>query len=115
LQLRDHAEAQVVSLDREAEREGLSVADQVTLQDARLRERLANLVVPAFLKANGWALVAVVALVAPDEVNIAFRLTPASDRLITGQVIMTLLGAMTVQVGATAVLIGRYLFPGRQA
>ncbi len=35
------------------------------------------------------------------------------DRIITPQVIMTLLGATTVQVGAIAIIITRYLVPGR--
>jgi hypothetical protein len=40
-------------------------------------------------------------------------ITPA-DRIITSQVIMALLGATTVQAGAIAAIIARYLFPGRQ-
>jgi hypothetical protein len=38
----------------------------------------------------------------------------ASGQSGSAQVIMALLGATTVQVGAIAVLIARYLFPGRQ-
>jgi hypothetical protein len=40
-------------------------------------------------------------------------ITPA-DRIITSQVVMALLGATAVQVGAIAVIIAQYLFPGRQ-
>ena len=49
-----------------------------------------------------------------DEFNIAWDWIAAGDRIISAQVIMTLLGATTVQVGAIAVVIARYLFPGRQ-
>jgi hypothetical protein len=48
-----------------------------------------------------------------DEFNIAWHLIAPGDRIIGGQVIMALLGATTVQVGTIAVVIARYLFPGR--
>ncbi len=107
------AAGDVVSLDREAAREGLSVADRVTLQDADLRKWMAESVVPAFLWANGLTLAAVAVLVLLDEVNVAAHLIAPGDRIISAQVIMALLGATTVQVGAIAALIARYLFPGR--
>jgi hypothetical protein len=49
-----------------------------------------------------------------DEINIATHLIAPGDRIITEKVIMALLGATTVQVGAIAAIIARYLFPGRQ-
>jgi hypothetical protein len=74
---------------------------------------MAESVVPAFLWANGLTLAALAVLVVLDEVNIAAHLIAPGDRIITAKVIMTLLGATTVQVGAVAALIARYLFPGR--
>jgi hypothetical protein len=47
-----------------------------------------------------------------DQSNIAAHLITPADRIITNQVVMTLLGATAVQVGAIAVIIARYLFPG---
>jgi hypothetical protein len=47
------------------------------------------------------------------EFNIALHLITAGERIITEKVIMALLGATTVQVGAVAALIARYLFPAR--
>ncbi len=108
-----HATGEVVSLNRRADRSGLTVADEVTLREQDLREWMANRVVPAFLWANGITVAVVVALVALDEINLAVRLSAAGERIIGGQVIMTLLGATTVQVGAIAYLIARYLFPAR--
>ncbi len=105
----------MISLDKEAERVRLSVTDQIALQDADLRKWMADLVVPAFLKANGLTLAAVAALVVLDEINIASHLIAPGDRIITEKVIMALLGATTVQVGAIAALIARYLFPSRPA
>jgi hypothetical protein len=103
----------IVSLDREASREGLSVADRVTLQDAGLREWMANRVVPAFLWANGLTLAAIGILVVLDEVNIARHLTAPGERIINSQVIMALLGATTVQVGAIAALMSTSQAPNR--
>jgi hypothetical protein len=65
----------VVSLDKEAERERLSVTDQIALRDADLRKWMADLVVPAFVKANGLTLAALAVLVVSDEINIASPLT----------------------------------------
>jgi hypothetical protein len=103
----------VVSLN--AASSDLSVTDQIALQDADLRKWMADLVVPAFLKANGLTLAAVAVLVVLDEINIASHLIAPGDRIITEKVIMALLGATTVQVGAIAALIARYLFPSRPA
>jgi hypothetical protein len=107
------ATAELVSLDKEAEREKLSVADHVALQDADLRKWMADQVVPAFVRANGLTLAALAVLVVLDEINVAVHLIAPGDRIITEKVIMALLGATTVQVGAIAALIARYLFPGR--
>jgi hypothetical protein len=75
---------------------------------------MARFVIPAFIKANILTLVALGLLVLLDEFNIAWHLIAPGDRIIGGQVIMALLGATTVQVGTIAVVIARYLFPGRQ-
>jgi len=102
-----------VSLEKEADRVGVSVDDRVKLSDAGMRRWMASRVVRVFVQANCVTLVALGALVLLDEINIGFHLVSPGDRIITNQVIMTLLGATTVQVGAIAVIIARYLFPGR--
>jgi hypothetical protein len=71
-------------------------------------------VVRAFIAANSVTLVALAGLVALDEINIALHLIAPGERIVGSQVIMALLGATTVQVGTIAVIIARYLFPGRQ-
>jgi hypothetical protein len=70
-------------------------------------------VVRVFIQANYVTLAALGLLVVLDEVNMALHLVAQGDRIITNQVIMTLLGATTVQVGVIAAIIARYLFPGR--
>jgi hypothetical protein len=71
--------------------------------------------VQTFVAANAVTLLAVALLVVLDEFNLWSKLAPAGDRIITQQVIIGLLAATTVQVGAITVIIVRYLFPGRAA
>jgi len=104
-----------IRLSHEADREKLSVDDELKRRDADLREWMANRIVPAFLLANGLTLGAIGVLWLVDELNVVFHLAAPSDRIITSGVIMALLGATTVQVGAIAAVIARYLFPGRSA
>jgi hypothetical protein len=105
---------------KEVEERGYSIDEQIALhhaalrqQDADLRKWMVDRVVPAFLWANGLTLAALGLLVVLDEINLASHLIAAGDRIIGAQVIMALLGATTVQVGAIAAIITRYLFPGR--
>jgi len=74
---------------------------------------MAGRIVRAFVQANAVMLAARGVRVLLDEINILFRLVSPGDRIITPQVFMTLVGATTVQVGAIAATIARYLFPGR--
>jgi hypothetical protein len=69
--------------------------------------------VPAFLWANGLTLAVIIALAAVDEVNIGLRWMQPDDRVVSGRVMIALLAATTVQVGAIAAIIARYLFPSR--
>jgi hypothetical protein len=107
------ASGTVISLDKEAERERLSVADHVALQDANLRQRVAYWTIGTFIGANLVTLFALGYLASLDQSNIASKLITPGDRIITSQVFMALLGATTVQVGAIMVIIARYLFPDR--
>ena len=105
--------AEEVHLDKEAEREGLSVVDQIAPQDAEQRRAIAARMVQTFLAANVLTLLGVAVLVLLDEFNLLSKLASAGDRIITHQVIIGLLAATTVQVGAITVIVARYLFPGR--
>ena len=83
------------------------------MQDAGLRKRMAYWTIGAFIGANLVTLIALGSLASLDQSNIASKLIPPGDRIITSQVFIALLGATTVQVGAIMVIIARYLFPGR--
>jgi hypothetical protein len=107
------ATGEVLGLDQVARREGLSVADQIALHDAQLRQSVADRILHAFTQANIVMLVALAVLVILDEVNLGLHLMSPRDRIVTSRVFMTLLGATAVQVGAVSAIIARYLFPGR--
>lgn len=102
-----------LSLEKEAERERVSVQDQVLQQDADLRRWTATRIVWTFIGGNVVTLGALAALVWLDEANVRNHVITADQRIITEHVIMTLLGATTVQVGTIAAIIARYLFPAR--
>ena len=101
----------VVSLGKAAAE--VPVPDQIALRDQGLRETTIDRILPAFLRANALTLGAVGVLWIADELNMVFHVAAPGDRIITSHVIMTLLGATTVQVGVIAATIARYLFPGR--
>jgi hypothetical protein len=85
----------------------------VVMQDAAMRQWMARFIVWTLITTNGVTLIVLGILVCLDQHNIAQSLIAPGDRIITNQVIMTLLGATTVQVGVIAAIIARYLFPSR--
>jgi hypothetical protein len=89
------------------------VAERIAQQDADLREWTAIRIVWTFIGGNLVTLAALGALAWLDQKNIERGLIMPGERIVTPQVIMTLLGATTVQIGAIAIIIARYLFPGR--
>jgi hypothetical protein len=105
--------AAVVSLAKDAEQKGLTVLEQVALQDAETRKWMARRIVWTFIGGDVVTLVALAFLVWLDQGNIEHKLIIPSDRIVSNQVIMALLAATTVQVGTIAAIIARYLFPGR--
>jgi hypothetical protein len=101
------------SLEREAKRVVGSVDEQIKLGDYDLRKWMATRIVWAFIGGNIITLVGLGVLVWLDQMNIEHKLVTPGDRIIDRQVIMTLLAATAVQVGAITVIVARYLFPGR--
>lgn len=102
-----------VSLEKEAERFGLSVDDQIKLGDQDLRKWMTVGFVLAVIVGDVITLGALAWLGHLDQINIEHKLISPGERVITEHVIMSLLGATTVQVGAIAAIIARYLFPRR--
>jgi hypothetical protein len=91
----------------------IPVADRIALSDAGLRKLVAVAIVLAFLVVNGAVLWGIWIVFQKDielltAVGSKFA---ASDRIVTTNLLMALVGATTVQLGALIVLIGKYLFP----
>jgi hypothetical protein len=103
-----------IRLSEAADQAGLSVQDRIALRTQYLREWVAGGIMVLFILANALMLYVVYRLVWLDQANLEAHLITPVDRIISNQVIMALLGATAVQVGAIAVIIARYLFPGRQ-
>jgi hypothetical protein len=91
----------------------LSVADQIALSDAGLRKFVVGAIVVAFLIVNGGVLLGIWVAFRTDIelLTQSGSKFAAADRLVTTNLLMTLVGATTVQLGALIVLIGKYLFP----
>jgi type IV secretory pathway VirB2 component (pilin) len=105
-------QTKAISLNKVAADEGWDV--ELARRQQSLRGRVAYSIVVVFVLANITTLWIVFGLVQVDQDNIAAHVITPADRIITNQVMMTLLGATAVQVGSIAVIIARYLFPGRQ-
>ena len=91
----------------------VSVADRIALADAGLRKFVVTVVVVAFLAVNGIVLLGIwlAYLKDVDLLAAAGSNFKPSDRLVTTNLVMTIVGATTVQLGGLIVLIGKYLFP----
>ena len=103
----------MINLNEVAEQEELSVKDQIALQDADLRKRIGSPIVWTFIGGNVVTMLGFAGLVYVDQSNMAKYLITPDQLIITEKVIMTLIGATTVQIGTIAVIIARYLFPRR--
>ena len=93
--------------------EGISVQDKIALDEARTRKWVAIAIVTAFIFVNGAVLWGIwqVFLTDIDLLTRSGSAFKASDRIVTTNLLISLVSATTVQLGALIVLIGKYLFP----
>ncbi|MGC9268605.1 hypothetical protein [Acidiphilium sp.] len=89
---------------------GLSVKDRIALGDAAIRRQIAIVILSLFAVTNVLSVVFIGVLYYFDQRDIADHLIPATARVITPSVVMSLLGATTVQLGAIAVIMARGIF-----
>jgi hypothetical protein len=89
---------------------GLSVKDRIALSDATIRRQTAIVILALFAATNILSVLFVGVLYFFDQRDIADHLIPATGRVITPSVVMSLLGATTVQLGAIAVIMARGIF-----
>lgn len=98
-----------VSLDHIAE--SISVAERIALTDARVRAHVSYAIASAFVLANVLTLAGVAYMFHVDSLSLAAKVINAQERVITPPVVMSIIGATTVQLGALAFTMGKYLFP----
>ncbi|MCW8305921.1 hypothetical protein AruPA_02625 [Acidiphilium sp. PA] len=89
---------------------GLSVKDRIALGDASIRRQIAIVIMALFAITNVLSVIFIGVLYYFDQRDIADHLIPATARVITPSVVMSLLGATTVQLGAIAVIMARGIF-----
>ena len=97
-----------------AGREGLTVEEEIALTDSRVRTRVTYVIVSAFIVANLLTLAGVAYVFQADNAHILDKLTAPDNRVITSNVVITLISATTVQLGALALIMGKYVFPARR-
>ena len=90
----------------------VSVAEQIALTDAKVRQHVSYAIAGAFVVANVLTLAGVAYVFHEDNANVIVHAMTAQDRVITPGVVMAIVGATTVQLGALAFTMGRYLYPG---
>lgn len=88
-----------------------TVPEQIALRDVAIRERFASTVLWLFVATNAFVMTALGILYWQDVTQlVAGRIAPA-DRIIDAHVVITLLGATTVQLGAVIYTLARAIFP----
>ena len=88
-----------------------SVADSIALGDLEIRQRFARTVTWLFIATNLIVLSFVGYLVWQDGVQLLAGKITADTRIVDAKVVMTLLGATTVQLGTVIYTIARSIFP----
>ena len=88
-----------------------SVADKIALGDLDIRKRFARDIIALFIVTNIFVMMGLGVVFWQDCVQLAAHRISPSGRIIDGKVVMTLLGATTVQLGAVIYTIARAIFP----
>ena len=86
--------------------------DQVALGDLEIRKTFARSVIGLFVVANVLVLIGLGAVFSVDCLQIAAKQIAPDQRIVNSSVIIALLGATTVQLGAVVLTIARAIFPG---
>ncbi len=87
-----------------------SVYHDIARSDAQNRIVVSRWVMWVFGSVNIVTIAFIIWLAFADQVQIAAKLVPPADRVVNSQVIMSLLGATTVQLGTIALIMARYVF-----
>lgn len=88
-----------------------STADKIALGEHEIRKRFARDIIGLFVATNVFVMIGLGVVFWQDCVQLAAHRIAPADRIIDGKVVMTLLGAATVQLGAVIYTIARAIFP----
>jgi hypothetical protein len=89
----------------------LTVRNILDLEEWKLRKETAKTIIRAFVVVNFSVLVLVLILYITDVFFIYTSKIDPSGRLINSNVIISIVGATTVQFGAVAIAVSNWLFP----
>ncbi|SFN41655.1 hypothetical protein SAMN05216386_0891 [Nitrosospira briensis] len=101
--------AVAVGLNKEIEK--FSTSDQIALGDLEIRKQFASKIVWLFIGSNIFVMIALGTGFWSDYSQLASRIITQDHRIIDNKVIMTLLGATTVQLGAVIYTMTQAIFP----
>jgi len=87
-----------------------TLAERIALSDARVRQHVSYAIAAAFLAANFLTLAGVAYIFETDNANIIAKIIAPEYHVINANVVMTVVGGTTVQLGALALTMGRYLY-----
>jgi hypothetical protein len=86
------------------------VQDQIALSDADIRRRVAMWIMWLFGAVNVITMLFIFVLFCSDQSELSAKEIGPGDRIVDAEVLMSLLGATTVQLGTIALIMARYLF-----
>jgi hypothetical protein len=89
----------------------LSVHDEIAMDQWQLRKQMIQNVMTTFKWVNLFVVVGVIVVFTVDQVVVFRKLGPVEFRIINSNVIIALIGGTTVQLGAIALAVSRWLFP----
>ena len=89
----------------------LSFREHLDLQEWDLRKNLAKSIMNTFLWINGVVLILVIAIYIVDSMFLANKIIQSNERIIETKVIVSIIAATTIQLGAITVSLSRWLFP----
>ena len=89
----------------------LSFKEHLDREQWILRKKLASSIMSTFLWINGTVLLLIVGMYVADCIFLSNGVIKSSERVIGANVIMSIVGATTIQLGAIAASLSRWLFP----
>lgn len=87
------------------------VADRIALGDLQIRTRFATTTLWLFIGTNAFVMAGLGIVFWQDATQLVAGRITAADRIVDAKVVMTLIGATTVQLGAVNYTMARATFP----